>query len=146
MNLFLNPASSRFVISKFKSAPNTKCHQLITYDSLKKSFLHSWNVLHWLHTISHSFLNICCIVGGIVHFIWMRSWVSNYPHSVCGIYRYQFKKGKHKQAFSFSHKIQYIYFPIYYISFSRLVPIFFAGVVEVKIVQSDWWFSYIQQS
>ena len=25
----------------------------------------------------------------------MRGWVNNYPHSACGIYRYQFKKEKH---------------------------------------------------
>ena len=52
----------------------------------------SYNVLRWLHTISHLFLHICCIVDGIVHFVWIRGWVNNYPHSVCGIYYYQFKK------------------------------------------------------
>ena len=55
----------------------------------------SWNILHWLHTISYLFLRICCIVDGIVHFIWIRGWVNNYPYSVCGIYHYQFKKEKH---------------------------------------------------
>ena len=103
---------------------------------MEKSFLYTWNVLHWLHTISHLLLHVCYIVNSIVHFIWMRGWVKNYPHSVYGIYRYQFKKVKHyfstwspcfpipppQQAFLSSHKIQFIYFPIY-ISFSRIVPI-----------------------
>ena len=99
--------------------------QLITYNSLKKSFLYKWNALHWLNVISHLFLHICFIVDGIVHFIWMRGCVNNYPHSVYGIYRYQFKKEKNhlymisslantlcppQQASSSSHKIQFIYF------------------------------------
>ena len=86
-------------------------------------------VLHWSRTISHLFLGICCIVDDIVHYIWMQGWINNYPHPVCGIDRYQFKKKeKHistwspcfqytlstcQQAFSFSNKIQIINFPIY---------------------------------
>ena len=97
---------------------------MITYDSLKKSFLYSWNVLHCLHTISHLLLHICCIVHGIVHFI------NNYPHSVEFIV-INFKKKNiislHDllfsqytlttciQGFSFSHKIQFIYFHIYFL-------------------------------
>ena len=84
-------------------------------------------VLRWSRTISHLFLRICCIMDDIVHFIWMRGCINNYPHPFCGIDRYQFKK-KHistwspcfqytlstcEQAFSFRHKIQFIYFPIY---------------------------------
>ena len=34
-------------------------------------------------------------MDGIVYFIWMRGWINNYPHCVCGIYRYQFLKEKH---------------------------------------------------
>ena len=49
-------------------------------------------VLRWSRTISHLFLRICCIVDDIVHFIWMRGYINNYPHPVCGIDRYQFKK------------------------------------------------------
>ena len=84
-------------------------------------------VLRWSHTISHLFLRICCIVDDIVHFIWMRGRINNYPHPVCGIDHYQFKKKKVstwspcfqytlstcQQAFSFSHKMQFIYFLIY---------------------------------
>ena len=33
-------------------------------------------------------------MDGIVHFIWIRRWVNNYPHSVWGIYHYQFQKEK----------------------------------------------------
>ena len=84
-------------------------------------------VLRWSRTISHLFLRICCIVDDIVHFIWMRGCINNYLHPLCGIDRYQLKK-KHistcspcfqytlstfQQAFSFSHKIQFIHFPIY---------------------------------
>ena len=85
-------------------------------------------VLHWSRIISHLFLRIWCIVDDIVHFIWMRGCINNYPHPVSGIDRYQFKKKKQistwspcfqsnlstcQQAFSSSHKIQFIYFPIY---------------------------------
>ena len=52
-------------------------------------------VLRWSRTISHLFLRICCIVDDIVHFIWMRGCINNYPHPVCGIDRYQFKKKTH---------------------------------------------------
>ena len=84
-------------------------------------------VLHWSRTTSHLFSGICYIVDDIVHFIWIRGCINNYPHPVCGINRYQLKK-KHistwspcfqytlstwQQAFSFSHNIQFIYFPIY---------------------------------
>ena len=100
--------------------------QLIPYDSLAIAFI-LMKVLRWLRTKSHSFLRICCIVDDIVHFIWMRGCINNYPHPVCGIDRYQFKKknistwspcfqytlSTCQQAFSFSHKIQFIYFPIY---------------------------------
>ena len=85
-------------------------------------------VLRWSRTISHLFLRICCIVDEKVHFIWMRGCINNYLHPVCGIDRYRFKEKQHistwspcfqyalstyQQAFSFSHKIQFIYFPIY---------------------------------
>ena len=85
-------------------------------------------VLRWSRTISHLFLRICYIVDDIVHFIWMRGCINNYPHPVCGIVRYQLKEKKHistwspcfqytlstcQQAFSINHKIQFIYFPIY---------------------------------
>ena len=84
--------------------------------------------LRWSRTISHLFLRICCMVDEILYFIWMRGCINNYPYPVCGIGRYQFKKKKHistwslciqytvstcQKAFSFSHKIQFIYFPIY---------------------------------
>ena len=39
-------------------------------------------------------LRICCIVDDILHFIWMRGCINNYPHPVCGIDRYQFKEKK----------------------------------------------------
>ena len=86
-------------------------------------------------TISYLFLHICCIVDGIVNFIWMRRCINNYPHPVCGIDRYQFKK-KHistwspcfqytlsacQQAFSFSNTKFSLYISPY-ISFSKLVP------------------------
>ena len=84
-------------------------------------------VLRWSRTISHLFLRIFCIMDDLVHLIWMRGCINNYPHPVCRIDRYRLKK-KHVstwspcfqltlstclQAFSFSHKIQFIYFPIY---------------------------------
>ena len=56
-------------------------------------------VLRWSRTISYLFLRICCIVDDIVHFIWMRGCINNYPHPVCGIHRYQFKK-KHISKWS----------------------------------------------
>ena len=43
-------------------------------------------------TITHLFLRICCIVDDIVHIIWMRGCINNYPHPVCRIDHYQFKK------------------------------------------------------
>ena len=108
----------------------------MTYNSLMKSLLYLWKVLHWLHTLCHLFLHVCCIVDGIVHFIWMRGWVNNYPHSVYGIYCYQFKKEKHHFSTSSCFPIHFIHlnnlflpvtkFSLYispYISFSRLVPI-----------------------
>ena len=59
-------------------------------------------VLRWsyvyssLHIfLSHLFLRMCCIVDDIVHFIWMRVCINNYPHPVCGIDCYQFKKKTH---------------------------------------------------
>ena len=110
---------------------------MITHNSLKKSFRYTWNVLHWLHTISRLFLHICCIVDGIVHFIWMRGWVNNYPHSVSGIHRYQFKKEEHHfSTWSPSFPIHFVHlnklflpvtkFILYispYIYFSRFVPV-----------------------
>ena len=52
-------------------------------------------VLHWLLTISHLFSRISCIVDDIVHFIWMRGCINNYPHPICGIDRYKLKKKTH---------------------------------------------------
>ena len=49
-------------------------------------------VLRWSRTISHLFLRVCCTVDDIVHFMWMRECINNYPHPVCGIDRYQVKK------------------------------------------------------
>ena len=49
-------------------------------------------VLRWSRTIAHLFLRICYIVYDIVHFKWMRGCINNYPHPICGIYRYEFKK------------------------------------------------------
>ena len=98
---------------------------------MKKSLLHSWKVLHWLHTITYLFSHICCIVDGIVHFIWTRGGVNNYRTLSVEFIVINFKKGNiislHdflvfqyilstcQQAFSFSHKIQFIYFPIYFL-------------------------------
>ena len=111
----------------------------MTYNSLMKSLLYLWKVLHWLHTLCHLFLHVCCIVDGIVHFIWMRGWVNNYPHSVYGIYCYEFKKEKHNFSTSspcfpihFIH-LNKLFLPVRkfslytspYISFSRLVPIIY---------------------
>ena len=57
-------------------------------------------VLRWSRTISHLFLRICRIVDDIVHFIWMRGCINNYPHPVCGIDRYQFNKKTHISTWS----------------------------------------------
>ena len=46
------------------------------------------------------YIGICCIVDGIVHFIWMRGRVDNYPRSVYETYRYQFLKEKHFATWS----------------------------------------------
>ena len=62
-------------------------------------------VLSWSRTVSHLFLRICCIVDDIVHFIWMRRCVNNYPRPVCGIDRYQFKKKTH---FYFSQTVEWL--------------------------------------
>ena len=51
----------------------------------------SWDTPPSNPNYRRSSVHICCIVDGIVHFIWMRGWVNNYPHSVCAIYCYQFK-------------------------------------------------------
>ena len=84
-------------------------------------------ILRWSRTISLLFLRIFCIVDDIVHFIWMRRCINNYPHPVCEIDRYQLQKKNTSlhdilvfntlyppvNKLSFSHKIQLIYFPIY---------------------------------
>ena len=91
-------------------------------------------VSRWSRTISHLFLRICCIVDDIVHFIWMRGCINNYPHPVCGIDRYQFKEKNtslhYRLVFNILHppvnklSLSVTKFSLYispYISFSKLV-------------------------
>ena len=91
-------------------------------------------VLRWSRTISHLFLRIYCIVDDIVHFIWMRGCINNYPHPVCEIHRYQFKKNTslHDRLFFntlyppvnkfFLSVTKFSLYISPYISFSKLVP------------------------
>ena len=132
--IFFRQLSERyFIVKKKKLLWPLQCMEFYNLTKLNwqpiTHWRNSYNVLRWLHTISHLFLHICCLVDGIVHFIWIQGWVNNYPHSVCGIYYYNLKKNISlhvlivcqytlstcQQASSFRHKIQFIYLPIYFL-------------------------------
>ena len=62
----------------------------------------------------------------------MRGWVNNYPHSVCGIYRYEFKKENHHFS-TWS-----LFLPIHFVHLST--SFFFQSQNSVYIFFSEYFF------